>query len=50
MDAADLGADELSQLFAQGSLSPLEALDAALARIERLSPVLNALEERRNGS
>src|SRR5215203_5153980 len=43
MDPADLGATELTALFAKGSLSPLEALDAALARIGRLNPVLNAI-------
>ena len=30
MDPADLGATELTALFAKGALSPLEALDAAL--------------------
>jgi len=43
MDPADLGATELTALFAKGSLSPLEALDAALRRIRRLNPVLNAI-------
>ena len=43
MDPADLGATELTALFAKGSLSPLEALDAASARIRRLNPVLNAI-------
>src|SRR3954465_11280043 len=43
MDPADLGATELTARFVKGSLSPLEALDAALARIRRLNPVLNAL-------
>src|SRR4051794_10687751 len=43
MDPADLGATELTALFAKGSLSPLETLDAALARIQRLNPVLNAI-------
>ncbi|MFL5216546.1 MAG: amidase [Microvirga sp.] len=43
MDPADLGATELTALFAKGSLSPLEALDAAEARIRRLNPVLNAI-------
>ncbi|MFL5074758.1 MAG: amidase [Microvirga sp.] len=43
MDPADLGATELTALFAKGSLSPLEALDAAEARIQRLNPVLNAI-------
>jgi aspartyl-tRNA(Asn)/glutamyl-tRNA(Gln) amidotransferase subunit A len=43
MDPADLGATELTALFAKGSLSPLEALDTALARIRRLNPVLNAI-------
>jgi aspartyl-tRNA(Asn)/glutamyl-tRNA(Gln) amidotransferase subunit A len=43
MDPADLGATELIGLYAEGSLSPLEALDAALARIERLNPTLNAI-------
>ena len=43
MDPADLGATELTALFAKGLLSPLEALDAAEARIRRLNPVLNAI-------
>ena len=43
MDPADLGAAELTALFERGALSPLEALDAALARIERLNPILNAI-------
>src|SRR5215208_5029283 len=43
MDPADLGATELTALFAKGSLSPLEALDAASARIRRLNAVLNAI-------
>src|SRR5215217_9377730 len=43
MDPADLGATELTALFAKGSLSPLEALDAVVARIRPLNPVLNAI-------
>lgn len=43
MDAADLSAAELSHLFARRALSPLEALDASLARIGEANPVLNAI-------
>ena len=37
MDPADLGATELTALFAKGSLSPVEVLDAVLARCERVN-------------
>ena len=43
MDPADLGASELSAFFATGELSPIDAVEAALARIERMNPVLNAV-------
>ena len=43
MDPADLGASELSAFFAKGELSPIDAVEAALARIERMNPVLNAV-------
>lgn len=43
MDAADLGAAELSRLFARRALAPIEALDACLARIAQANPVLNAV-------
>lgn len=37
------GADELRRGYADGSLSPVEATRAALAAIERLDPVVNAM-------
>jgi Asp-tRNA(Asn)/Glu-tRNA(Gln) amidotransferase A subunit family amidase len=45
MNATDLcytPATELARLFRARQLSPVEATDAALARIERLNPTLNA--------
>jgi len=42
MELADLGAIELSALFASGSLSPVDATRAALQRIEALDLILNA--------
>jgi aspartyl-tRNA(Asn)/glutamyl-tRNA(Gln) amidotransferase subunit A len=41
-DAADLTATELLDEYAAGTLSPVEAAEAVLARIERENPRLNA--------
>jgi len=41
-DLADCSATELLALYRSGVASPVEATKAALARIERLDPVLNA--------
>lgn len=41
-DPADMSATELLDAFAAGALSPVEALDAALKRIETYNPALNA--------
>ena len=41
-DAAMLAATEMVARFQDRSLSPVEAAEAALARIERLNPSLNA--------
>jgi aspartyl-tRNA(Asn)/glutamyl-tRNA(Gln) amidotransferase subunit A len=43
MDAADLTAAQLSHAFAARQLSPVEALESCLARVERLNPSLNAI-------
>jgi aspartyl-tRNA(Asn)/glutamyl-tRNA(Gln) amidotransferase subunit A len=45
MNADDLcftPATKLASLFARGTVSPLEAMQAVLARIERVNPKLNA--------
>ena len=42
-DPALLSATGLARLFARGALSPVEALEAVLARTRRLNPVLNAI-------
>ena len=42
-DPADLSGQELLQAFRTKALSPVEALDAVLARIEACEPTLNAL-------
>lgn len=41
-DICDLSLDETHRLYRSRSLSPVEVVDACLARIERLNPVLNA--------
>ena len=41
--AADLAATEMVAAYAAGRLSPVEALDAVLARVERLEPRVMAL-------
>jgi len=41
-DPADLGALQLRQLYRTGQLSPVEAARAALARIARFDPAVNA--------
>jgi aspartyl-tRNA(Asn)/glutamyl-tRNA(Gln) amidotransferase subunit A len=41
-DLADCSAGQLLDLFASRSASPVEALQAVLARVARLNPVLNA--------
>ncbi len=41
-DVADLSARDLVTLFSRGLLSPVEAATAALARIRRYDPVVNA--------
>ena len=47
----ELSAVELSQAFARGELSPVQAVEAALARIERWEPRLNAMYRvRREGA
>jgi aspartyl-tRNA(Asn)/glutamyl-tRNA(Gln) amidotransferase subunit A len=43
MDAADLTAAQLSRAYAAQDLSPVEALESCLARVERLNPLLNAI-------
>jgi aspartyl-tRNA(Asn)/glutamyl-tRNA(Gln) amidotransferase subunit A len=43
MDAADVTAAQLSRAYAAQRLSPVEALEACLARVERLNPSLNAI-------
>ena len=43
MNPADLSACELVESFAARSLSPVEALEAVLARVEALEPALMAL-------
>ncbi|HLL19930.1 MAG TPA: amidase family protein, partial [Rubrivivax sp.] len=42
-DLADCSATELLQLYRSGQASPLEATQAALARIQKHNPVLRAL-------
>jgi aspartyl-tRNA(Asn)/glutamyl-tRNA(Gln) amidotransferase subunit A len=42
-DLADLSATELLTLFAAGEAGPVEAVQACLARIDRLDPELNAV-------
>src|SRR5687768_901467 len=41
-DPAALGAVELLQLYRRKALSPVEAVQAVLARIERFGPAVNA--------
>ena len=41
-DPALLSATELTQAFAQGTLSPVEATKSALARIDKYDGALNA--------
>ncbi|MGQ2981464.1 MAG: amidase family protein, partial [Polaromonas sp.] len=41
--AWQLGAVELSQAFADGSLTPVDALDSVLARMHAVQPHINAL-------
>jgi aspartyl-tRNA(Asn)/glutamyl-tRNA(Gln) amidotransferase subunit A len=41
-DLADLSALEMGRNFARSELSPVEAIDAVLARVEALEPKLNA--------
>jgi aspartyl-tRNA(Asn)/glutamyl-tRNA(Gln) amidotransferase subunit A len=43
MDAADLTALQLAQAYAARRLTPVDALEACLTRIERLNPLLNAV-------
>jgi aspartyl-tRNA(Asn)/glutamyl-tRNA(Gln) amidotransferase subunit A len=43
-DIAFLSADELARRYRAGSLTPVQTLEAALARIARLEPVLNAFQ------
>ena len=49
MDPADLGATELTALFAKGALSPLEALEAAWARIAAAEPGAECDRHARSG-
>jgi aspartyl-tRNA(Asn)/glutamyl-tRNA(Gln) amidotransferase subunit A len=42
-DLADATATELLALFSTGAATPVEAVEACLARIERLEPTLNAV-------
>jgi Asp-tRNA(Asn)/Glu-tRNA(Gln) amidotransferase A subunit family amidase len=39
-----LPATELAMRIRRGEVSPVEVIDAVLARIERLNPVLNAYD------
>ncbi|RUP23306.1 amidase family protein, partial [Methylobacterium sp.] len=41
-DLGEMDAVELGALFASGRVSPVEAAQAALARIERFNPQVNA--------
>lgn len=43
-DLALMPAAKLSKLFRRGKASPVEALNAVFARIDRLNPVLNAFQ------
>ncbi|MQA08804.1 MAG: amidase [Pseudonocardiaceae bacterium] len=43
VDPAELTATELLEHYRRGALSPVEALDGVLARIEKLEPTLHAL-------
>ncbi len=42
-DPADLSANDLLALYATGALSPVEAIRAVIARVERAEPALKAL-------
>ena len=44
-DSCELNAHELHQRYQAGSTSPLEVMDAVLARVEHLNPVVNAFSE-----
>jgi fatty acid amide hydrolase len=46
-DITTLGAGELAALIASGEVSSAEAVEAHIARIERVSPVLNAMVVKR---
>ena len=43
-DIAFLSADELARRYGAGSLTPIQSVEAALARLARLEPVLNAFQ------
>lgn len=43
MDLADLSATELARLVATRALSPVEVVEACLARVERHNPTINAV-------
>ncbi|MEI6202783.1 MAG: amidase family protein, partial [Enhydrobacter sp.] len=42
-DLAQLSAAHLSRLYKKGKLSPVEAMKAVLARVEKVNPTINAL-------
>jgi fatty acid amide hydrolase len=47
VDPTELGAAEMAALIAQGEISSLDAVEAHIARIERVDPKLNAMVVRR---